>query len=177
MNDPAGLNFVPLPPPDENHAWVVLHARPRCEKKIVEFCQTRSIQTYLPLMLKKHKYGKRIRTYEIPLFTGYLFALATSQDIALLRQHQRVANLLTVFDQRVLLDQLNSVKRALDNREAIELFPHLEAGMKVQVRQGPLKGVEGYVHQFKSKTRIILNIDFIRQAVAVEVEAEWLVPV
>lgn len=163
--------------PDETHAWIVIHARPRCEKKVVEFCQSRSVSCYLPLVVKKHKYGKRIRSYEVPLFTGYLFARTNSQETAVVRQNQRVANVLAVADQQVLLNQLNYIKRALDNRESIELFPHLEAGMKVQVRQGPLKGVEGYIHQLKSKTRIVLNIDFIRQAVAVEIEADWLIPV
>ncbi|MGA1194151.1 MAG: transcription termination/antitermination NusG family protein [Kiritimatiellia bacterium] len=166
-----------LPAPDQDHAWCVLHARPRCEKKVVEFCKTRSIYAYLPLMVKKHRYGARLRQYEVPLFTGYVFALAGKQDVLTLRQNQRVANLLSVYDQDTLLRQLQQVKTALDNQESMELFPHLVAGMKVEVRSGPLKGVEGFIHKLKSKTRIVLNIDFIQQAVAVEVEADLLVPV
>lgn len=172
MSDPSLL-----PAPDQDHAWYVLHARPRCEKKIIEFCRTRSVYSYLPLMIKKHRYGARLRQYEVPLFTGYVFALATKQDVLTLRQNQRVANLLVVYDQETLLRQLQQVKTALDNQETLELFPHLVAGMKVQVRSGPLKGVEGFIHKLKTKTRIVLNIDFIQQAVAVEVDADLLVPV
>jgi transcriptional antiterminator RfaH len=166
-----------LPAPDESRAWMVLHVRPRCEKKVIEFCASRGIYSYLPLLNKKHKYGARVRVYELPLFTGYIFVLGSKEDAMLLRQNQRVANLLQVYDQQVLLSQLQQVKRALDNQEAIELFPHLTTGMKVLVRSGPLKGVEGFVRTIKNKTKIILNVDFIQQAVAVEVETEWLVPV
>jgi transcription antitermination factor NusG len=170
-------NASSLPVPDQDHAWYVLHARPRCEKKIIEFCQTRSIYAYLPLMIKKHRYGARLRQYEVPLFAGYVFALAGKQEVLTLRQYQRVANVLSVFDQDTLLRQLQQVKAALDNQESMELFPHFKEGMKVEVRSGPLKGVEGFVHKLKTKTRIVLNIDFIQQAVAVEVDAELLVPV
>jgi transcription antitermination factor NusG len=166
-----------FPPPDEKHAWIVLHARPRCEKKVAEFCVSRDIFHYLPLLSKKHRYGNRIRTFEVPLFTGYIFVLATNADKTLLRQNDRVANVLSVLDQATLLSQLDQVRRALEHHETMELFPHLATGMKVQVRSGPLKGVEGFIHKIKNKTKIVLNIDFIRQSVAVEVDAEWLVPV
>ncbi len=95
----------------------------------------------------------------------------------LLRQNQRVANVLEVHDQNTLITQLEFIKIALEQNEAFELFPHLTAGMKVVVQAGPLKGVEGFIVRLKNKTRIVLNIDFIQQALAVEVEAEWLLPV
>lgn len=166
-----------LPAADEQRNWMVLHVRPRCEKKVAEFCATRGIYSYLPLLNKKHKYGARIRVYEIPLFTGYIFALGSRPDSILLRQNHRVANLLSVLDQATLLNQLQQIKRALDHQEAVELFPHLTTGMKVQVRSGPLKGVEGFIQKLKNKTKIVLNVDFIQQSVAVEVDAEWLVPI
>lgn len=165
-----------LPSPDEQHVWYVVHARPRSEKKVVEFCDTRSVTAYLPTITKRHTYGKRVRHYDLPLFAGYLFIFATAMEAAVLRQNQRVARVLSVLDQTTLLTQLRYIKCALDSKETVELFPHLEAGMKVQVQQGPLKGVEGFIQQLKSKTRIILSIDFIQQAVAVEVDAAWLVP-
>lgn len=173
----AVVEPISLPDPDDTRAWWVIHARPRCEKKVVEFCRTRAIFSYLPMLAKKHRYGARLRVYDIPLFAGYVFVLADKNEAALLRQNQRVANVLDVFDQSTLLNQLRQIKRALDNQESMELFPHWETGMKVQVRSGPLKGVEGYIQKLKTKTRIVLNIDFIQQAVAVEVDAEWLVPV
>lgn len=166
-----------LPLPDETHAWVVVHARPRCEKRVVDFCRSRGMFSYLPLLTKKHRYGGRVRTFEVPLFTGYVFIRVDAAGKQLLRQNQRVANLLEVSDQATLLQQLTQVRRALEHHEAMELFPHLAEGMKVEVRSGPLKGVEGYVHKIRNKTRIILNIDFIQKAVAVEIDAEWLVPV
>jgi len=143
----------------------------------MEFCESRNIYCFFPQIKKKHRYGNRIRSSNVPLFAGYLFVLSEQLGITQLRRNQRVAKVLSVIDQFCLLNQLEHIKRALDLNQAVELFPHLSEGMKVVVRSGPLKGVEGFVHKIKSKTRIILNIDFIQQAIGIEVDAEWIVPV
>lgn len=173
----AGMLTHSFPGPTATHVWTVLHVRPRCEKKIADFCESKHIVVYLPLLTKSHRYGGRVRSFQSPLFSGYVFALLDSAEKSMLQQHQRVANVLDVHDQKTLLHQLEQIKCALDNREAVELFPHLVSGMKVTVQAGPLKGVEGYIERLKSKTRIVLNVDFIQQAIAVEVNAEWLLPV
>ncbi|HMO51068.1 MAG TPA: transcription termination/antitermination NusG family protein [Kiritimatiellia bacterium] len=172
MTSPEGLA-----PYDDMRRWVVIHARPRCEKKLSDFCEARHIPVFLPMIKRRHRYGARIRVFDIPLFAGYVFVLADHAQLMTLRQNQRVANVLVVSDQETLLRQLNHIKCALVNQESLELFPQLGEGMKVSVRSGPLKGVEGFVHKIKSKTRIVLNVDFIQQAVSVEVDADWLVPV
>jgi len=166
-----------LPFPDDTHAWVVVHARPRCEKKVADFCSGKDIYSYLPQLVRTHRYGNRTRTHQLPLFTGYVFVYADSAQRMLLKSSDRVANVLTVCDQQLLIKQLSQVKCALDHEATVELFPHLTAGMKVMVKAGPLKGVEGFIERLKGKTRVILNIDFIQKAIAVEVNAEWLLAV
>jgi len=173
----AGMLTQSLPGPTATHQWAVLHARPRCEKKIADYCESKHIIVYLPLLHKSHRYGGRIRSFQSPLFSGYVFALVDPMEKSQLRQHHRVANILDVHNQKNLLHQLTQIKCALDNQEAVELFPHLTSGMKVTVQAGPLKGVEGYIERLKNKTKIILNVDFIQKAISVEVNAEWLLPV
>ena len=166
-----------LPPPDDSRKWTVVHTRPRSEKKVAEFCDGKNIVCYLPQLSRKHRYGRRQRTYQVPLFGGYLFVLVDQAQSALLRSNARIANVLVVCDQALLYAQLTQVKCALDSQSAVELFPHLTVGMKVCVKAGPLQGVEGFIERIKGKTRVILNIDFIQQSIAVEVEAEWLLTI
>jgi transcription antitermination factor NusG len=58
----------------------------------------------------------------------------------------------------------------------VEVLPYLEKGGHVRVLAGPLKGLEGSVLRSKSSTRIVINVDMIRQSVAVEVDAAFLGP-
>jgi transcription antitermination factor NusG len=166
-----------LPPPDDLRAWCAVFSRPRCEKKIEAFCASRALPAYLPLLATTHRYGARVRTHTKPLFTGYLFALASAQDRLLLQGNQHTARVLTVADQATFYSQLEQIRRAMETGGAAELLPSLATGTRVEVKQGPLKGVEGVVQHLKSKTRIILAIDFIQQAVAVEIDSSWLIPV
>ena len=57
-----------------------------------------------------------------------------------------------------------------------EVMPYLEKGKWVRVKSGPLKGLEGIVQRMKGKTRVVLNVDMIKQAVAMEIDSSILAP-
>ena len=160
----------------ENAQWIVIHARPRCEKKIKVFADLKGIPCFLPTRITRHRYGSRLRQFDNPLFPGYLFCLANPDDQRLLRQHERVANILEVADQPTLVRQLRQVEQALEAGQDLEVLPFIEKGKYVRIIQGPCKGLEGFVQEIKGQTRIVLNVDFIRESVILEVEASWLAP-
>lgn len=164
--------------PEPGQEWIVIHCRPRCEKKAVDFARREGILAYLPLRRKTHRYGGRIRTFELPLFPGYAFCVATSEQKRLLRQNRNVANVLDVIDQQKLLEQLTQIHRALSvGDNVVEVMSYLETGRWVRVTAGPFRGLEGIVIRVQGKTKVVLNVDMIRQSVAVEVDSAYLAPV
>lgn len=175
MPSPGNADLLALPVPPK--AWVVAHARPRCEKKIMDFCLRNHIPGYLPLRKSIHTYGARKRVFWSPLFPGYAFCVAAPQEKTLLRQNQYVANLLDVLDQAALAGQLRQIQHALSIGDVVEVLPFLETGKQVMVAGGPFKGLEGIVQYLKSKTRVVINVDMINQSMAVEVDSAYLKPV
>jgi transcription antitermination factor NusG len=157
-------------------AWLVVHARPRAEKKVTFFCRTHCYRSYLPVRSKTHTYGNRKRTFNSPLFAGYVFCCVDQAGRTLLRQNQHVANVLDVYDQAGLLAQLRQVRQALTAGQIVEVLPFLEAGHRVRVTNGPFRGLEGVVVRAKGRTRIVLNVDMIMQSVVAEVDGDWLAP-
>lgn len=162
--------------PDGDRAWAVLHVRPRCEKKAADYCKRNELPWYLPLRKKVHKYGSRERSFWSPLFPGYVFCVVTPVQKSEVRQNRYVANLLDVVDQKTLVGQLRQIDRALTVGDTVEVMPYLEAGRRVAVTSGPMKGLEGFVLRVKGRTRVIINVDMIQQSVAVEVDSSWLSP-
>ncbi len=158
-----------IPKPGGDKAWVVAHTRPRCEKKLISFCQMHSIHTYLPLLETTHRYGGRIRRFSKPLFTGYVFALTGGRARTLLRQNRYVANLLETSRQAELVQQLRDIYRALAAGRTVQVEEYFESGRRVRIIGGPLRGVEGVIVRRKNETRVLLKVDLIRQAVSVEV--------
>jgi transcription antitermination factor NusG len=165
-----------IAPAPEGGAWIVIHARPRCEKKVAEFCRLQSLPCYLPLRSTTHRYGGRVRRFESPLFPGYVFCVVNIPQRTQVRQSRFTANVLDVLDQAQLVAQLRQVEQAIASGSAIEVMPYLETGRRVRVLSGPLKGLEGIVLRAKGRARIVVNLDMIQQSVAVEVESSLLGP-
>ncbi len=169
------------PPPDfavlpEPVRWVVIHARPRCEKKIVDAARRAAIHAYLPLRARSHQYGGRRRTFTAPLFSGYCFCRGDLDQRRWLRQNQYVANVLDVVDQEGLTRQLMQIHSALESGLVVDVMPFLESGHRVRVTGGPLRGFEGVVIRVQGRARVLLTIDMIRQAAVVEVDSAVLAP-
>lgn len=163
----------PAPPEAD---WVVIHTRPRCEKKVAELCAQQKVDRYLPLLKRVHRYGQRVRAFMSPLFPGYLFCVLSRSQQSFFRQNRHVANLLPVLDPERLIVQLRHIRTALDTGDDVEVLPYLEVGKAVRVMQGPLRGVEGVIARVKGKTRIVINVDMIRESVSMEIDASFLDP-
>lgn len=170
---PGGL----LPEPGEGQRWLVVHTRPRCEKKVQSAAKLQGYLVYLPLHRRTHRYGARVRAYDHPLFPGYVFCLTDQEGSRWLSQNRYTANRLEVADQQQLVNQLRQLQVALHSGLLAEAMPYLEAGRRVRVQAGPLRGVEGLIVRIKGQTRIVLNVDMIRESVAVEVDSSLLSPV
>ncbi len=168
-HEPSGLDMPP-----EGYAWMILHTRPRCEKKLQTQLEREGMGVYLPLKKKTHRYGARQREFLSPLFPGYIFCMPALKTAHQLRQNQYVANVLRVIDQETLVHQLRQIRHALAAGDIVEIMPYLEKGKPVRVIGGPLKGLEGVVEKIKRKTRVIISVDMIRQSVFVEVESMYI---
>ncbi len=167
---------TPINLPDEEHLWVVAHVRPRCEKKLGQFCGQRGISFYLPLRRDVHSYGGRTKAFLKPLFPGYVFCMTDHDGVGSLRQNRYVANLLDVADQALLVRQLRQIEYALSVDDALEIMPYLEEGRPVRVISGPFKGLEGKVCRIKGRTKVVINVDMIQKSVPIELEKCLLGP-
>jgi transcriptional antiterminator RfaH len=165
-----------IPEPGEGQRWVVVHTRPRCEKKIQSAARMQGYVVYLPLHSRTHRYGARVRTFESPLFPGYIFCLADQAGVRWLKQNRYSAHCLEVANQPQLVDQLRQLQVALHSGLLTEAMPYLEAGRRVRVQAGPLRGLEGLIIRVKGQTRMVLNVDMIRESVSVEVDSALLAP-
>ena len=156
--------------------WLVLKTRPRCEKRVLQRCEELGVSAYLPLHMKTYRYGGRVREFSSPLFPGYVFCVVTPDQRTDVLQCRHVVRGLEVVDQSGLQDQLLRIERALQVQEMVEVMPFLKEGAAVRVRSGPLKGLAGMIRQVKGRTRVVINVDMIQQAVAVEVDGADLAP-
>ena len=154
--------------------WFVAHTKPRREKKLVDFCQRQNLAVSLPCYSSAHKYRGKTVVFQKPLFPGYVFLQLSEAQRDPVRQNDHLANLLEVFDQQLFERQLNSILAAIEARVDVQLAPSIGPGMRVRIKYGPLRGIEGWVETRSGMTTVLLRLDFISQAAAVKLEADWL---
>lgn len=156
--------------------WYVAHTRPRCEKKLVEYCTREGFATTLPLYRSVKKYrGKRV-VFLKPLFPGYVFLQLEPYQRQKVYQSDYVANLLDVPDQQEFDRQLRDILFALEQEVEVRLAPTIGPGMRVRIKSGPLQGLEGWVEHRQGMVEVLLRLDFIGQAAAVRMDATDLEP-
>jgi transcriptional antiterminator RfaH len=155
----------------EEPVWFVAHTRPRCEKKLADYCAQENITTSLPTYRSAHKYRGKTVVFQKPLFPGYVFLHMPPLQRQKVFQSKYVANLLDVADQQRFVDQLEDILRALETELEITLAPEIGEGKRVKIKAGPLRGMEAWVEARHGMSTVLLRLDFIGQAAAVKVEA------
>jgi transcription antitermination factor NusG len=154
--------------------WFVAHTRPRCEKKLAEYCERQGFHVTLPCYRSVKKYDRKTVVFEKPLFPNYVFLRLEPAHKQKVYQSDYVANLLEVTDQELFERQLGDILHSLETETEVILAPHITVGTRVKITSGPLRGVEGIVENRSGVTYVHLRLDFIAQGVAVKVEASEL---
>jgi transcription antitermination factor NusG len=151
--------------------WHVAHTKPRCEKKLVQFCERKSLAATLPTYRSAHKYRGKTVVFQKPLFPSYVFIQMAREQRNTVLQSDHVANLLDVHDQELFARQLHEVMLALETDLEIRLAPTIGEGARVKIKSGPLRGTEGWVEKRYGMNVVLLRLDFIGQAAAVKLDA------
>lgn len=151
--------------------WFVAHTKPRCEKKLIQYCEREAISATLPCYKTVHKYRGKTVAFDKPLFPGYVFLQIFVEQRGKIYQSDHLANLLEVIDQKQFNEQLAEILNALETGVEIQLAPSIGKGMRVKIKHGALQGTEGWVEERYGMTTVLLRLDFIGQAAALKVEA------
>src|SRR3954462_7294900 len=105
----AGAGFPNHIAPMGDLLWYVAHTRPRCEKKLAEYCERQGFQVTLPVYKSIRKYERKTAVFEKPLFPNYVFLQLQPFQRQKVFQSDLVANLLDVPDQQTFDRQLNDI--------------------------------------------------------------------
>jgi len=154
--------------------WYVAHTKPRCEKRLREYCERLGLESTLPLYRSVKQYRGKTVVFHKPLFPNYLFLRLVAEQRPCLAATDYLARLLAVPDQDEFQSQLQDIQRALEANVEIRLAPCIVPGSRVRIRAGPLQGVEAWVEDRLGMSEVLLRLDFIGQAAAVKLDAELL---
>ena len=163
----SGMEFV-------DRRWFVLHTRSRQEKALAAELSAMDVSCYLPLVQSVRYYGRRKATVDLPLFPGYVFVFGSVEEAYAADRTKRVAQIIRVADQARFEREISNIRTALDSGAELDPYPCLTAGVWVEVRSGPFKGLRGVIEDKLKPDRLVLQVDALGQAASLEIDGALL---
>ena len=152
--------------------WYAIQTRSWCEKRVRDQLTAKAILPFLPLWQKRSRWADRVKLIELPLFRGYLFGHFTFQQTFEVLATFGVTRLVSFNGKPVPIpeEQIEAVRTLVTHQLRYDPHPYLVESMQVRITHGPLAGVEGILVTKKSAARLIVRIELIQRAVAVDID-------
>jgi transcription antitermination factor NusG len=155
------------------NSWYALFTRHQHEKSVAHALALKGFNVYLPLYRELRRWQDREKQLWLPLFTCYVF-LCDGMDRQL--QVLTTPGLLHIVGAAgrpaiVPLDQLEAVRQMVQSALRVEPHPFLSSGDRVRVTSGPLFGLEGILTRTKNGARLVISMEMLGRAAAVEINA------
>lgn len=159
--------------------WYAAYTSANHEKRVAEQLQVRSVQHFLPLYQSVRRWKDRRVTLDTPLFPGYVFVRLALRDRLPVLQIPGLARLVGFNGTPMALpeEEMEALRAGFEHGVRAEPHPFLRVGRKVRVKNGPLAGLEGTLVKRKKLTRLVVSMELIQRAMAVEIDEVDLEPV
>jgi transcription antitermination factor NusG len=156
--------------------WFAFRVRPRHEKSVALQLQGRNEECFVPLVVKKRKWARRIVEVHLPLISGYVFCHTILFGMLAILKTPGIVDVIRLGNSPVPIPdaEISALERAVKSGAQIEPCPHVEIGEIVEIQSGPLAGIVGIVNDRKKGNSVILSISLLRRSVLVQVDLAHL---
>lgn len=160
--------------------WYACHTRARHEKKAAASLEQRGVESFLPLLARDSVWSDRVKRVAVPLFSGYVFARFTLDELTRVLCSTGVAGVVKLrgYPSPIPCAQIENVRHACA-AAADEVEPSPEAfpsGAWVRVTSGPLAGLVGIVTETRGSRCVRVGISAIGRWLDVVVGTAVLEP-
>lgn len=155
-------------------SWYAVQTFPRHEKAVADQLHNDDIECLLPLIVREHRWSDRNQRVSLPLFPGYAFVRLNEQRRDRIRVLRRPGVVRFVGNSQgpIALEacEIRHIRRLMENEVSCKPHPFLQAGQKVRIRDGALRGVEGILLREAGKDSLILNVSLIQRSLSIQIE-------
>jgi len=132
----------------------------------------REVEHFLPLYISVRRWKDRRVQLELPLFPGYVFVRLALRDRLRVLQIPSVVRLVGFSGQPTALPdtEMEIMRSGLSHCPRVEPHPFLSIGKRVRITGGPFAGLEGILKRKKNNLRVVVSLELIQRAVAVDVD-------
>jgi transcription antitermination factor NusG len=162
--------------PEQFCGWLALQTRAGHERMVASILEEKWYEVFLPLIETHRKWSDRVKTIVTPLFPGYVFCRTTSDAVGRIVSTNGVCRIVGFGKVPALVDdkEIESIRRIIASGVPACPCQYLHAGQRVTIAAGPLAGLEGIVVRSGGHHQLVVSVELLRRAVAVQLDASWV---
>ena len=153
--------------------WYALYTRHQHEKMVDQILTNKGFNTFLPLYATTHNWKDRTKALSLPLFPCYIFLKGGIERRLQILTTPGIYGLVSSAGQPAAIPdiEIEAIRRVVESGTRVEAHPFLKCGTWVRVKCGPLTGIEGILVRKKNISRLVLSVEILGTAAAIEVSA------
>jgi transcription antitermination factor NusG len=158
----------------EGPRWYAVSTRSRHEKQVRDHLAGHGIEPLLPLLRRVSQWKDRKKEIDWPLFPGYCFArFPWHVSLAVLKAPGVVRIIGGCGNPEPIPDsEMEAVKKLMTHALSYDSHPYLQEGMRVRIVRGPLEGLQGILARKDNRHRVVISVNLIQKAAAIDVGME-----
>jgi transcription antitermination factor NusG len=158
--------------------WCAVHTRHQHENRVNWLLRTKGFETFFPTLLSTHEWKDRKKKISEALFPGYLFVANIGPQGLQIISTPGVCAIVSVAGTPAIIpnQEIEAIRRAIESPYNVQPHAYLSEGACVRVRRGPLAGVKGILVRKGHSTRLVLSVELLGRAAAVEIDGNCVEP-
>lgn len=158
--------------------WYAAYTKHQHEKAVARALASRGFETLLPVYstTRTWKTGKKV--LNLPLFPCYVFLRGRLERRREIVTTPGIHSLVSQAGTPCPIpeSEIYAFQQSAKSGCRLEPYPVLRCGEHVRIRSGPMTGVEGILERKKNSCKLIISVEMLGKAAAVEIDSSAVEP-
>ena len=159
--------------------WYAITVKHQHEQSVRSMLEFKGWEALAPTYRGCRRWSDRLKELDLPIFAGYVFCRFPYLEKLRVLDTPGVVKLVA-FGTRpaeVPEEEIAAIQTVVASRLPARPWPYLKPGDRVRIERGPLRGVEGTLLREKDRLHLVIGVEMLQRAMAVEVEVDMVEPV
>lgn len=147
---------------ESENRWFAIYTKYKGEKHVLRALAKKGIEAYTPLLKTTKKYTRKIKTYEVPLLSCYVFVKVSRKEYVKVLETEHVINYVKIRKNLVAIPQpeIDLLKRVVGEFDGIAIAQgEYNIGDQVEIVSGNLTGLKGHLVTINGKKDFLINLE------------------
>lgn len=148
--------------------WYAIYTKPRHEKMVHDLLSRDQFESFLPLVKTLKEWSDRKKWVEQVLFPSYLFVHVDQHQYLQVLKYQGVVRYVSFEGKAVAVPekQIYAINKFVEgNHDDVNNLNNFSLDEKVEIVNGPMKGLQGEIVEFQGHKKVKIAIEAISQSV------------